>query len=104
MNYKDPGRAMTKPEAETFFAMVMRDLGHMGWRIEWYKDDSREGYCWRTLKKIDLGPAAEDLKDLILHEIAHVDTCLNDNDKHGPDWLQRFQELRDRYYPGEAGR
>ena len=60
-----------KEENEKFFYFVIKDLDYHGWKLEWYKDTSSEGYCWLNRKVINIGPENENVKQLILHEIAH---------------------------------
>ena len=89
-----------KKENEEFFYSVINDLGHYGWKLEWYKDDSHEGYCWQHNKTINIGPATENVKLLILHEIAHIDTCLGHGNKHEKEFWQQYEKLLKKYLPG----
>lgn len=91
---------MNKKECEKFFHKVIKDLGHHGWKLEWYKDDSSEGYCWLNRKVINVGPSNSNVNRLILHEIAHIDTCLEDNCKHRIEFWNRYEKLLEEYMPG----
>jgi len=91
---------MKNKKDEEFFYNVIRDFGHQGWRLEWYKDDSSEGYCWLNSKKINIGPASKNIRCLMLHEIAHIDTCLSHGNKHKKEFWQRYDMLLEKYLPG----
>jgi len=91
---------MRNKEDEEFFYNVIKDLGHQSWKLVWYKDSSVEGYCWRNIKKINIGPASENVKRLMLHEIAHIDTCLGYGNKHKKEFWQKYDMLLKKYLPG----
>lgn len=82
-----------------FFYKVIKDLNHQDWELEWYKEESPEGYCWHSSKKINIGPANRNVKLLMLHEIAHIDTCLELNNKHSKEFWDKYDELRKKYLP-----
>lgn len=81
-------------ECLQFFKRVMEDLGHLDWKLRWY-EDGHEGFCWLADARIMIGPeqTVEKAKRLILHEVAHIDTCLHLNDKHAEEWQERFKLL-----------
>lgn len=86
-----------KEENEKFFYSVIKDLNHRDWKLEWYGENSCEGYCWLNRKIINIGPESENVKRLILHEIAHIDTCLDENNKHELEFWKRYEELLNKY-------
>ena len=61
-----------RPEVESFFQMVMVDLGYSGWNLRWTESDA---FCWRNKKRIDICPmeTVDECKQMLLHEIAHID-------------------------------
>jgi len=85
-----------KVENEKFFYKVIEELDYYDWKLEWYKDDSSEGYCCEPLKIIYIGPANENVKRLILHEIAHINTCLNGN-RHRTEFWLKYEKLLEKY-------
>jgi len=87
-------------ENEKFFYKVVGELNHLEWKLEWYKDTSPEGYCWANRKVINVGPANENVKRLILHEIAHIDTCSEHGNKHKKEFWLRYEKLLEKYLPG----
>ena len=89
---------MNKRKYELFFYNVIRDLGFFGWKLEWY-DKSSEGYCWRNRRVINIGPENANIKRLMLHEIAHINTCLNTNVPHCSEFWLRFEKLLNKYLP-----
>lgn len=55
-----------------FFNNVMMYLGHHGWKIEFCNDN----YCWIEDKTITIDLTYKpDVRQIILHEIAHIDTA-----------------------------
>jgi len=90
---------MNREEYEKFFYKVIKDLGHDEWKLEWYKDSRVEGYCWPDRKIINIGPSAGNIKRLMIHEIAHIDTCLNKNNKHKKEFWQKYVKLLEKYLP-----
>lgn len=74
----------------TFFNNVMIKLGHHGWSINFCNDS----YCWKEHKRIDVDINYHgDIRQIILHEIAHIDTAKYCNQKHNPDFWNRLQYL-----------
>jgi len=92
-------REVNKWRGRMLFDRVISDLGHRGWTLEWYNKDSSEGFCWLERKVINVGPKAKSIKRLILHEIAHIDTCIGKRNKHGGEFWTRYEYLMDRYMP-----
>ena len=90
---------VNKWRGRLLFDRVISDLGHIGWTMEWYGKDSSEGFCWLESKVINVGPKAKSIKRLILHEIAHIDTCKGKRNKHGGEFWERYEYLMDRYMP-----
>lgn len=89
-----------KQDSSSFFKKVLEDLDLQDWKLEWYKEESPEGYCWHHNKTIKIGPASENVKLLMLHEIAHIDTCLELNNKHSKEFWDKYDSLREKYLPG----
>jgi hypothetical protein len=82
-------------EIETFFQEVMGDLGYRGWSIRWQKSDA---YCWREQKIIDICPMGfiDECKQMLLHEIAHIDVVVHGN-QHVPQFWQHLVSLTAKY-------
>jgi hypothetical protein len=75
-----------------FFKNVMLHLNHHGWVLN--LKEGHDSYCWINQKRIDIGMAYEkDLKQIILHEIAHIDTAKYCNQKHNPQFWKHFEYL-----------
>ena len=86
-------------DLEHFARNVLRYLRREDWKVEWVPN-SGEGYCWMTGKRITIGLDCPDLKELFLHEAAHIDTCRFTNQKHTPAFWKRFDDLRLRFLKG----
>jgi len=82
-----------------FFNNVMVRLSLYGWKLN-LKEGSSEGYCWKHSKIIDIGIENANIKELILHEIAHINTCRFCNQKHNFDFWKCFEDLMRRFLPG----
>ncbi len=83
-----------------FFKNVMYRLGYYDWTLN-IKPNSSEGYCWRKQKRIDLGEDTTDWKSLLLHEIAHIDTCRFCNNRHHKSFWRKYEDLIRRFYSGK---
>ena len=59
-----------------------------GWTVR-FIPNSREGFCWRSKKVIDIGIDNNNIIRLLLHEIAHV----NVRGGHTQDWLDEYLRL-----------
>lgn len=84
---------------EELFAQVCQAEGLAGWSLEWYESDAVEGYCWRSLQTIRIGPANENVPRLILHELAHAltqPTCPG----HGAEFWRVYRRLLDTHLRG----
>ena len=78
----------------SFFKNVMIKLGHYDWSIRFCNDN----YCWIGQKRIDIDPTYNgDVYQIILHEIAHIDTAKYCNQKHNPDFWKRLNYLTWRF-------
>ena len=74
----------------SFFKNIMIALGYYDWSIRFCTDN----YCWIGSKIIDIDPAYNgDVRQIILHEIAHIDTARFCNQKHTPDFWKRLTYL-----------
>jgi hypothetical protein len=89
---------MTERQLRHLFIDVMLRERHHGWTLR-TDEKSHEGYCWHRTKRIDLGLLCELPEVLLLHEIAHVDTCRFRNNPHSSQFWRRFDELMGRYLP-----
>lgn len=77
-----------------FFNNVMIDLNHHGWSIDFCGDS----YCWVKDKRITIDINYKgDLRQIILHEIAHIDTAKYCNQKHNSDFWKRLELLTRKY-------
>jgi hypothetical protein len=83
-----------------FFNNVMIKLCIYDWTLNLIEHSS-EGYCWKNTKIIDIGLKNENIKELILHEIAHIRTCRFCNQKHNPSFWKTFLDLMRRFLPNE---
>lgn len=84
---------------ETLFELVMADRGHQGWTLRWMEHDA---YCWRSRKIIDICPCADEpsCRQLLLHEIAHIEVVREHGNQHVPEFFALLAELV-RHYLGE---
>ena len=82
---------MNIKKLENFFNNVMIFLGYHGWTIEFGYNDS---YCWKKNKKIVINLNYKgDIRQIILHEIVHIDTGNYCNQKHNPQFWKRVEYL-----------
>ena len=66
---------------EHFFKNTLIALRHHDWSITW--DIGSGSYCYVKQKRIDIGvDYGGDLRQIILHEIAHIDTAKYCNKRH----------------------
>lgn len=73
-----------------FFNNVMMFLGHHNWQVEFCKDS----YCWEYRKTITINTEYDgDLRQIILHEIAHIRTAKYCNQKHNPQFWKHLEYL-----------
>ncbi len=79
-------------ETEQFFKAVMLSLNQHGWKLR-LKPGS-DSYCWVGSKRIDIGVGyAGDLRQIILHEIAHIGTARFCNQKHNETFWRHYEDL-----------
>ncbi len=75
-----------------FFNNVMICLGHHEWLITF--GQGSDSYCNIRDKIINIGiDYGGDLKQIILHEIAHIGTAKYCNQKHNPQFWKRLEYL-----------
>ena len=91
---------MNQKQIQAFFNNVMAKLNHHGWKLR-FVENSHEGFCWKQTKVIDLGLNSKNPKQLLLHEIAHIETCRFCNNKHTPGFWKYFKDLMFRFLPNE---
>jgi len=73
-----------------FFNNVIIKLGYYDWTIRFCNDN----YCWLRSKRIDIDLSYDgDVRQIILHEIAHIDTAKYCNQKHNPAFWKRLEYL-----------
>ncbi|MCK9435095.1 MAG: hypothetical protein M0R32_09830 [Candidatus Cloacimonetes bacterium] len=99
MKSKKNSPTISKKEITHFFNRVLLYLGEYGWSLNLVPNSS-EGYCWKTRKVIDAGENSKDIKQLIIHETAHIRTCRFCNNKHTLDFWMEFDRLKDKFLPG----
>jgi len=68
-------------KAEHFFNNIKIRLGYYDWQLA-ENAVPKEGMCHHHNKTITIGNEVKDYKYLILHEIAHIDTCRFCNHPH----------------------
>jgi len=79
---------------QQWFSNIMAALGHHGWILEFHRD----GYCWRSSKRIVVDPSYDgDLRQHILHEVAHIDTARFCNNAHNPQFWKHLRYLVKRF-------
>jgi hypothetical protein len=85
---------MNQKECLHFFNNVIIHLGYYGWTIRFCGDN----YCWLGSKRIDIDLSYDgDVRQIILHEIAHIDTAKYCNQKHNPAFWKRMEYLTHRF-------
>jgi len=73
-----------------FFKNVMIYMGYHGWNIDFNGDN----YCWKHNKTITIDPEYNgDVRQIILHEIAHANTARFCNQKHNPQFWKHLEYL-----------
>ena len=81
---------------EHFFKNVTLALRHHDWSIAWVSGS--DSYCHIIQKECQIGiDYAGDLKQIILHEIAHIDTAKYCNQRHNPQFWKRCDYLVQRF-------
>ena len=73
-----------------FFKNVCLFLNIHDWKIEFNYDN----YCWIHKKIITINPEYDgDVRQIILHEIAHINTCRFSNQKHTPAFWKHLEYI-----------
>lgn len=90
----------TQKELQHFFNNVTIKLRIYNWKIR-FIEGSHEGYCWKNKRIIDIGIKNKNIKQLILHEISHINTCRFCNQKHNKSFWKVFDNLMRRFLPNE---
>lgn len=79
-----------------FFRRVMLWLGHYGWTLN--MRTGHDSYCWLQAKRIDLGMDYNgDVRQILIHEIAHIGTARFCNQKHNETFWRHAEELTRRF-------
>ena len=77
-----------------FFKNVLMYLNIHDWEIEFNGDN----YCWRHKKTITINPNySGDVRQIILHEIAHIGIARFSNQKHSPQFWRHLECLTKRF-------
>jgi len=77
-----------------FFNNVCIYLGIYDWDIKFNGDN----YCWKYNKTITIDPNYNgDLRQIILHEIAHINTAKFCNQKHNSQFWKLLEQLTYRF-------
>ena len=75
-----------------FFNNVMVKIGHHDWILN--MRPGHDSYCWIKSKTINLGMDYHgDLRQILLHEIAHIRTARFCNQKHNAQFWKYLEEL-----------
>jgi len=87
---------MLDKKVHHFFNNIKIRLGFYDWQL---KEDAvpTEGMCYHNSKTITIGNKVKDYKYLILHEIAHINTCRFCNNAHNPQFWKEFECLLRKY-------
>lgn len=81
-----------------FFNNVMMYLNIHDWKIE-IKNDN---YCWNDKKTITIDSNYNgDIRQIILHEIAHINTSRFSNQKHNPQFWKHLKFLTKKFLKKE---
>lgn len=81
---------MSDKELIHFFKNVIINLGHYDWNIKFCNDN----YCWFHNKTINIDKRYKgDIRQIILHEIAHIGTAKYCNQKHNPEFWKHLEYL-----------
>ena len=77
-----------------FFKNVMVYLGIHGWKIKFNGDN----YCWKDKKLVTIDLEYNgDTRQIILHEIAHINTARFCNQKHNPQFWKHLESLTEKF-------
>ena len=86
---------------EALFRHVMDDLGHEGWMLNW---DNAGCFCWISKKQIDISLmdssdkySPDECEQMLLHEIAHIDTAELVGTQHTSRFWRYTEELVRKY-------
>ena len=80
----------TEHQLQQFFKAVMLDQRLYGWTLRLCSDC----YCWQNQKRIDVDIDYDgDLRQIILHEIAHISTAKYSNQKHTPEFWKLVEAI-----------
>jgi hypothetical protein len=85
---------LTNKELYHFFKNVTTRIGYYDWKINFCRDN----YCWHNSKVINVDPNYDgDIRQIILHEIAHINTAKYCNQKHNPQFWKRLKDLNRKF-------
>lgn len=84
----------TEHQLQQFFKAVMIDQRLYGWTLRLTNDC----YCWQNSRRIDVDLNYDgDLRQIILHEIAHISTAKYSNQKHTPEFWKLTEQYCRKY-------
>jgi len=99
----EPSGPADEEECTKFFQEIIKAEGLEDWSMDWGGTRWHcEGLCIEESKKISIwaGNSTDQVKALILHEIAHIETCEALVDKHCDEFYTKLFELWDKYGDG----
>jgi len=77
-----------------FFKNVCIHLKIYDWKIKFNGDN----YCYKETKTITIDPNYNgDVRQIILHEIAHINTAKFSNQKHNPQFWKHLKYLTKKF-------
>ena len=85
---------MDSKQITHFFNNVMVELKHYDWKIIFNNDN----YCWIKNKIITIDLNYDgDVRQIILHEIAHINTAKYCNQKHNLSFWKELEYLTQKF-------
>jgi len=84
-----------------FFKNVCIYLNIHDWKIEFNGDN----YCWKHKKTITIDPDYDgDVRQIILHEITHIQIAKFSNQKHNPQFWKHLEFLTKKFLKKDLDR
>ena len=85
---------MSSKQLQHFFKNVIVCLGYYDWKLNFCRDY----YCWINKKRIDINiNYPGDVRQIILHEIAHIDSARFCNNRHNITFWKRLEYLTQKF-------
>lgn len=83
-----------KKRVEDLFKLIISDLNHEDWALNWTTDE----YCWHPYKRIDLNIESNEVEMALIHEIAHIDIRPDETSNwHTVEFYNYMEELSQKY-------